>query len=251
MTQTNARSGGPDDTSRPAATLLDATAREALTRLPLMGRIMTICSGAGLTHELIGPAAAVEFGDDGVARIAREGGAFTEIRLVDVGRLIVDRSSRMNGKAFPRLSLRNRDGGEITGIVCMDGLEPFDTALGGLKELPAIEPAADKPAPSPSEPVAPAAAPEADRLRQALDEAWTAELRFETVAVRQVWRGRIEALKPAMGFLNIIQTNFHLHAKDGAIAAWRELGAERFLALGPDGAASALTLEKSRPDARL
>ena len=48
---------------------------------------------------------------------------------LEIGEMIVDRTSLMQGKAYPRLDLHRADGSYICGIVGFDGIEPFDAAL--------------------------------------------------------------------------------------------------------------------------
>ena len=55
---------------------------------------------------------------------------------------------------------------------------------------------------------------------------------------RQAWVGDIPAVKPAMGFINIIRPDFHLHLKGGSVSGWRRTAGEgrlRFAALAADG----------------
>jgi putative heme degradation protein len=50
----------------------------------------------------------------------------------------------------------------------------------------------------------------------------------------QAFRGVVETVKPAMGFINIMRADFHLHLKSGAVAEWREVDGER-RAVNADG----------------
>jgi hypothetical protein len=44
---------------------------------------------------------------------------------------------------------------------------------------------------------------------------------FRRTTSHQVWTGSVRELRSAMGFLNIIEPDFHLHLKDGSVAGWR------------------------------
>jgi len=58
----------------------------------------------------------------------------------------------------------------------------------------------------------------------------------------------VETVKPAMGFINIMRGDFHLHLKSGAVAEWRETAGER-LALSAEGEEIGLYLAPAQPPA--
>nr|WP_145994372.1 hypothetical protein [Mesorhizobium loti] len=56
-------------------------------------------------------------------------------------------------------------------------------------------------------------------------------------------------IKPAMGYVNVIQPDFHLHLKGGAVANWRreDDGEQvRFLAITEDGNEIGLAVSGAR-----
>ena len=123
---------------------LDASPRDVLAVLPAIGRLMVTAKHLGATHERIGAVETVEF-EDGWAVI---GGAEHEsrIELASVAEIIVDRTSVMKDKAYPRIDLHRPDGSYICGIVAFDGLEPFDAAVAPLGRGTAMERKPEAPA---------------------------------------------------------------------------------------------------------
>ena len=59
--------------------------------------------------------------------------------------------------------------------------------------------------------------------------------------VSQSWQGRIEAVKPAMGFLNVMTPDFHLHLEGGSVSGWRAEPGRR-IALDAGGQPTRLSL---------
>jgi len=198
--------------------------REVLAVLPAIGRLMVTANHLGATHERIGMVETVEF-RDGWAVI---GGVEHEsrIELGAVAEIVVDRSSLMQGKAYPRIDLMRADGSVIAGIVGFDDLPPFDAALAPLGPGTPLAPKPEKPAPERVE------AGQSDPGRVALDAAREAArpvvIGFSRPGFAQVWRGTIETVKPAMGFINVMRADFHLHLRTAAVASWREVGDKRY-----------------------
>ena len=54
-----------------------------------------------------------------------------------------------------------------------------------------------------------------------------ANARFRAPGFEQAFRGVVETVKPAMGFINVMRADFHLHLKSAAVAEWRPIGPER------------------------
>jgi putative heme degradation protein len=50
----------------------------------------------------------------------------------------------------------------------------------------------------------------------------TIELHREGLLQR--WSGKVEAVKPAMGFINVMRPDFHLHLRAGSVHGWRVVG---------------------------
>lgn len=232
-----------DTPASPPTTLprarLDASAEDVLATLPSIGRLMVTARHLGATHERIGMVESVRF-EDGWAVI---GGTEHEsrIELARIAEIIVDRTSVMKDKAYPRIDLNRADGSYICGIVAFDGLEPFDAAVAALGVGTAIDAKPDTP---PSERVE---ASETDPGRLPLEDAQAAQfpvvIGFKRPGFQQFWRGTIETVKPAMGFINVMRSDFHLHLKAGAVAEWhRDSVTGEREAFNADGEPLGLTL---------
>jgi len=221
---------------------LDADARDVLATLPAIGRLMVTAKHLGATHERIGQVESVTF-ENGWAVIA---GAEhdSQIELAAIGEIVVDRTSVMKDKAYPRIDLHRADGSYIRGIVGFDGIEPFDAAVAPLGQGMAIDPRPEAPGGERIE------ASETDPGRLPLEDAQAAAapvvIGFRRPGFRQFWRGTIETVKPAMGFINVMRADFHLHLKAGAVAEWRRdsVTGERE-AHNSDGEPLGLTLVRS------
>jgi putative heme degradation protein len=71
------------------------------------------------------------------------------------------------------------------------------------------------------------------------------EIRFERPGFAQSWSGVIEGVKPAMGFINVMRSDFHLHLKAGAVADWQRTetgGKVELTALDAEGNAIGLSV---------
>jgi hypothetical protein len=202
---------------------LAATPEAVLATLPQIGRLMITAKNLGATHERIGPVETVSFAD-GWALI---GGADHESRIEmgSVAEMVVDRTSVMKDKAYPRIDLHRADGSYICGIVGFDGLEPFDNAIAAVGPGEALE---AKPDGGPTERIDPAETdPGLVTLESVREAASPVVVGFRQPGFRQAFRGVVETVKPAMGFINIMRGDFHLHLKSGAVAEWREVDGER------------------------
>ncbi len=239
----------------PQRARLSARAEDVLAVLPAIGRLMVTSNQHGATHERIGTVETVRFTEGWATLYGAEHDS--RICLADIAELVVDRTSVMKDKAYPRIEFRRADGTEIMHVVGFDGLAPFDTAISEFGPGEALD-VPERPDPGPRGDVAP------DDVGQSLFEAALAAARPVTVAFdkpgfHQAWHGTIEAVKPAMGFVNLMRPDFHLHLRAGAVAVWRPLPTDtgtRYEALGPDGVAPGLSLfvpgaplNLSRPDA--
>lgn len=221
---------------------LTATPEAVLAALPQVGRLMVTAKNLGATHERIGAVETVSFAD-GWAVI---GGAEHEsrIELAAIAEMIVDRTSVMKDKAYPRIDLNRADGSYICGIVAFDGLEPFDTAIAPFGPG---EPLEEKPESGPTERIEPAATdPGLVTLEAIRESATPVTVGFRQPNFHQAFRGIVETVKPAMGFINIMRGDFHLHLKSGAVAEWREVGDER-RAVNAEGRELGLYLAPEQP----
>jgi hypothetical protein len=202
---------------------LGVDAADLLRHIPGMGKVMVATSLSGATLERIGPIEAVtaEGGLIGLKGAAHD----ASIDAGAVAEIVADRTSRMGDRAFPRLDFLMADGGTLFSIVAFDGLEPFDAVVskfgpGAPQEPPAVQDTAGERADPRDD----------DPGREPLDRAVSAASEI-TIGLRrpgfeQRWRGKIETVRPAMGFINIIPGDFHLHLKAGAITGWRRDGQE-------------------------
>lgn len=209
---------------------LAAGGREVLALLPAIGRLMVTANHLGATHERIGLVETVEFRDgwavvDGAEHESR-------IELGTIAEIVVDRSSVMQGRAYPRFDLMRADGSVIAGIVGFDDLPPFDAALASLGPGAPLPPKPEKAAADRVE--AAASDPGRVELETAREAARPVVIGFSRPGFEQVWRGTIEVVKPAMGFINVMYADFHLHLKTAAVASWRQDG-DRRLALDAAG----------------
>lgn len=209
---------------------------EVLALLPGMGKVMVIANANGVTFERIGPVERLE--QDGPALRIQGACHDAAIDAAALAAVEVDHSSVMRGKVYPRLDFLGPDGASVVAVVGMDGAEPFDAALAALARTEvapkAREPGETRPDLAPDDP---ALAP--FTVAQELG----AELRmtFARPGLTQGWRGKVEAVKPAMGFLNVMTPDFHLHLQGGTVGGWDASRGER-RALGPDGRPTGLVL---------
>lgn len=211
--------------------------REVMGALPSMGRVMLSASAQDVTHERIGPVERVT-GDQGTLRL--EGRSHdARLDVASIGTLVADRTGRMGERFLPRIQALGPEGGLLYALIALDGLEPFDAALVGLalgEDAPPLEP--PPPRGDPPSPEGDAAQILIDRLAE---EGASLAIEFASRGLLQTWSGKAAPTKPAMGFVNIIGPDFHLHVRAGAIGSWRdEDGLHR--ALAPDGAETGLTV---------
>lgn len=209
---------------------LSADPREIFALLPGMGRVMIAASGNGVTHERIGVVAAVT--NDGAAVRFQGDDHDSRVEADRIAFVIVDRSSVMKEKVYPRLEFLDALGKQVMNVVGFDGLEPFDAAIRPLGGGAAIEPeprsAQEERAEASDDDLG------ARPLLAAVEGGKPITVRFDGPGFSQQWQGTLEAVRPAMGFINIIRPDFHLHLKAGVVAGWRRVGDEQ-VALDADG----------------
>ncbi len=222
-----------------------ADAASVLQALPAIGRLMVTANHLGATHERIGRVEAVRI-VDGWAIL--EGAEHeSRIALAEIASLVIDRTSVMRDTPYPRIELLRADGTEVAHVVGFEGLGPFEAAMAGLGAGTA---AAEKPAKAQGER---GEVPEGDLGQALFNEAQRAggpvTIRFARPGFVQFWRGTIEAVKPAMGFVNVMRSDFHLHLRAGAVADWRHVASDtghEYAALGADGAEIGLAVLAER-----
>lgn len=192
----------------PAADVLEAAGR--------LGRVMLTTSRDGATHERMG---AVERVMRSGLRVRLTGAAHdAEIDTAALGAVILDRSGRLKDKILPRLDFHGRDGMVLFSLVGLDGLEPFDAGIAELRGMPAVAP---PPPTSPERAEVAEADPGAIPFEIARSAGVPVSIELQREGLRQAWSGTIEAVRSAMGFINVMQPDFHLHLRAGAVAAWR------------------------------
>lgn len=168
--------------------------------------------------------------------------------VVDPGAIVkmhIDRSSVMRDKVFPSFKFSDAAGEVMFSIVGMEGTDPMDQALSGFTstsqegvKVNRVGPVIDR-GTAPEIPNTDAAMVVFSQLATLGDEV---TITAQTSGLKQVWRGQIEAVKPAMGFVNVMTPDFHLHLKAGGIASWKEQAGVR-IALDSEGAPCGLTVE--------
>lgn len=216
---------------------LTADPGDILQRLPSMGRVMILSSLPAVTHERIGV----------VASVARESGVSIQsgsehdsrIVLADIAEMIVDRSGGMGDKVYPRIDFLDADGAALFGVVGFEGLERFD---GGLEGLPAADAPAKADGPVFEKGPDVSADDAATRaFQRVLDSGAEVTVRLRRPGFEQAWSGRVEAIKPSMGFVNVMRPDFHLHVKGGAVRSWSREG-NALHACGATGEALGLSI---------
>lgn len=193
---------------------------EILRSLPQMGRVMLSARAGGATHERIGLVESVVV----TGNEARLGGAAHDsaLDLRAISRLVADRTSKMRDKSLPRLECQDAAGETLYSLIALDGPELFEQALAafgaGEALTPVEKPAFDATGEKPEIPADDLGALTFAAIRAA--EA-TIAIELRRPDLTQIWQGPLPEPKPAMGFVNIMQGDFHLHLKAGAVARWR------------------------------
>lgn len=209
-----------DSMIAPANTQLLVSVEEALARATRFGKSMVAFSRGGATHERIGV----------IERVARDAeavrlsGAQHACRIVPaaIASIEVDRSSRMKDQVYPRLNFRDTAGATLFAVVGFEGLERFNAALADCREA-TLPSSAQKERSAPAAPATAAPPPlPFDPLQAAQRSGAEVVICHGAEGFTQEWRGAIGHLKPAMGFINILEPDFHLHLKDGSLSAWRQ-----------------------------
>jgi putative heme degradation protein len=225
------------DTKNEGRVRIAAPPGEILALLPRMGRVMLTISAGDITHERIGPVERVSL-DGNIARLEGESHR-AALDIGAIGTLVADRTGRMRDRALPRVQALAPDGRALYALIALDGLEPFDAALSEVATAELVPPL-----PKPGDRGDPPSC-DGDLVRLLVDrlaeERATIEVALESEGVVQSWSGVASPTKPAMGFVNIIQPDFHLHARAGVVASWREEGRSRH-ALDADGIPIGLTV---------
>lgn len=191
---------------------------EILKSLPAMGRVMLSTRSGGATHERMGEVEAVAIeGNE-----ARLSGAFHDSRidLTAVVRIVADRTSKMRERVLPRLECQDASGETLFSLIGLDGLEPFDKALAAFGAGEPLEPAMREAPGTGGAADIPADDLGARSFASILASGETISIDIERPGLFQRWEAVLPEPKPAMGFVNIMQPDFHLHLRAGAVASW-------------------------------
>lgn len=217
---------------------------EILASLPAMGRVMLSTRSGGATHERMGAVEAVTIAGNG----ARLSGACHDsvIDLATVTRIVADRTSKMRERVLPRLECQDPNGETLFSLIGLDGLDSFDKALAAFGAGEPLEPIARE---------APGAGGAADvpdddlgarSFAAILASGEAIAIDIERPGLFQHWESALPEPKPAMGFVNIMQPDFHLHLKAGAVTGWERRedgGTVTLLGLDVDGKPFGLVLK--------
>ncbi|WP_377847678.1 hypothetical protein [Bosea sp. UC22_33] len=191
---------------------------DILRNLPAMGRVMLSTRSGGATHERMGAVETVTI----TGNEARLSGAFHDSRidLATVVSIVADRTSKMRERVLPRLECQDAAGETLFSLIGLDGLEPFDKALEPFGAGETLEPI-QREAPGSG---GPAEVPEDDlgarSFAAILASGEAIAIDVERAGLFQHWQGDLPEPKPAMGFVNIMRGDFHLHLKAGAVSGW-------------------------------
>lgn len=193
---------------------------DVFRRVPLLGRVMIAVRDEGVVLERIGVVERVE--RDGKMLFTVGKAHDSEIDISRVAAVVVDYSSQMKGKVLPRIEFQDASDKIIFSVVGLEGAEPFDL---GLK---IFEGTTQPPLPKPAVGDEPAKLDAGDAGMQPLKAAREAEakitIEMQRPGVTQRWRGLVPEINPAMGFINIITSDFHLHLRGGHVKHWQRSG---------------------------
>ncbi|SNR66701.1 ChuX/HutX family heme-like substrate-binding protein [Puniceibacterium sediminis] len=231
-----------DDILKGHWTLVDVSAADILARLPEMDRVMVIHLGDGATHERIGTVETVT-NDDG--HVTLNGATHeSQVDAQTITSIRLETTSIMREKVYPSLGFFTEKQELLFRVVGMEGAAPFleplkdiertalpteDRTVGVVKETPP-EDLSDDPG---------------FRLLDSLREAAKpVAIRLTRPGREQVWRGTIDAVKPVMGYSNVMTKDFHLHLKAGSVGSWKSL-ANQHIALDEEGQEIGLEIVES------
>ncbi|QCK86303.1 hypothetical protein E8L99_11330 [Phreatobacter aquaticus] len=207
--------------TRPIREALTCGVAAALACTRGMGRVMLSVSDKGTTHERIGVVDRVVADTTSVTLSGSAHDARIDLSIVTA--VVVDRSGKMRDKAMPRLEFQDSAGTALFSVIGLEGIEPFDQALAGVEPGTTL-PEKLKPVPSGGGQAADVDPEDvgARPLHAARENGDTVSIIYRGNGLEQRWSGTIAEIKPMMGFFNIIQTDFHLHLKAGAVSRWRQ-----------------------------
>jgi len=210
-----------------------------LNRLPFAGTLMIVAQNDGVTHERIGNIERVEKQADRVFCIGQAHNC--SIDLASLSSVVIDRTARMKDRVLLKLDLQNATEETLFTVVSLDNGDKFDTGFASFAGVSVVVPEKRSTEASALSSDDPAFQP----LRAAIDAGIKIEIQMRRPGLDQRWRGMVPAINPAMGFINLIAADFHLHLRAGAVANWRRAemdGDVELAAIGQDGEPLGLVL---------
>jgi putative heme degradation protein len=203
-----------------------------LNRLPFVGKLMIVAQNEGVTHERIGNIERLEKQAERVFCIGQAHNC--SIDLASLSSVVIDRTARMKDRVLPKLEFHNADGETLFTVVSLDNSDKFDAGFASFSGIPVVVPDKQSSDASSLSSDDPAFRP----LRAAIEAGIEIEIQMRRPGLDQRWRGMVPAINPAMGFINLIAADFHLHLRGGAVANWRSAemdGDVELTAIGQDG----------------
>ncbi|WP_398469078.1 hypothetical protein [Tardiphaga sp.] len=216
---------------------------DVFRRVPLLGRVMIAVRDDGVVLERIGVVERVE--RDGSMLFTVGKAHDSEIDIGRVSAVVVDYSSQMKGKVLPRIEFQDASEKVIFSVVGLEGAEPFDAGLKIFEGT--VQPPLLKPMGGDESAKLDVADPGMQPLRAAREAEAEITVEMQRPGVTQRWRGLVPEINPAMGFINIITSDFHLHLRGGDVKHWQRGapgadGTIELAAVGADGASLGLFL---------
>lgn len=198
---------------------LNIDAYRLLQKLPAIGKLMVNSKSLGATHERIGTVETVSLAK---GRIVISGAEHhSSIDATAVKKIIIDRTSIMGDKCYPRIDMLGTDGEIVASVIGFDGLEAFDAAIAEFGTGTALP-----------EEVKDTSATERKEIsdedggfepfKRAEAEAASVRIELKLPHFHQQWQGTMPAIKPSMGFINVMVGDFHLHLKGNSVHGWQQ-----------------------------
>jgi putative heme degradation protein len=203
-----------------------------LNKLPFAGKLMIVAQNDGVTHERIGNIERLEKQADRVFCIGQAHNC--SIDLASISSVVIDRTARMKDRVLPKLEFQNADEETLFTVVSLDNGDKFDTGFASFAGVPVVVPEKQSSEVASLSNDDPAFQP----IRAAIEAGIEIEIQMRRPGLDQRWRGMVPAINPAMGFINLIAADFHLHLRAGAVASWRRAEMDddvELAAIGQDG----------------
>ena len=125
-------------------------------------------------------------------------------------------------RSLPKLEFQNALEETLFTVVSLDNGDKFDLGFATFPGIPIDALSKKSSEPSSLSSDDPAFQP----LRAAIEAGTEIEIQMLRPGLDQRWRGIVPAINPAMGFINLIAADFHLHLRGGSVARWQSRKAE-------------------------